>query len=180
MGLSVTDFTAVELSGFFRFLLSFSRRGFFFLFHAAFNVITSVEGIQQNLLQLGDQRVARVSAGALVVKCVFRQLVNVGQEVGFLHASFADRLRNTQLSFDFVQPAKQFFDFRCGAVTRCSQTQMVRDFSVATTCLRAVVLAECCLFSRVVVRVIANNVADQQGVRQTVRNVELRAQLVRH
>lgn len=62
----------------------------------------------------------------------------------------------------------------------CAQTQMVCDFSITTTRLWAVILAECSLLSWVVVRVITDNVRDQQGVRQTVRNVELRTQFVSH
>lgn len=57
---------------------------------------------------------------------------------------------------------------------------MIGDFSVTTTSLRTVVLAERGLLGRVVIRVIADNVADQQGVGQTVRNMELGAQFVRH
>ena len=151
MGLSVTGFTAVELSGFFRFLLSFSRRGFFFLFHAAFNVITSVEGIQQNLFQLGDQRVTRVSAGALVIERIFRQFIHVRQEVCFLNASFTDRFRNTQFSFQRFQPCQQFLDLSSSTVARCAQTQVVGNFSITTASLRTVILAECSLLGRVVV-----------------------------
>nr|VXZ83549.1 Uncharacterised protein [Klebsiella pneumoniae] len=57
---------------------------------------------------------------------------------------------------------------------------MIGDFSVTTTSLRTVVLAERGLLGRVVIRVIADNVADQQGVGQTVRNMELGTQFVRH
>nr|WP_241967328.1 hypothetical protein [Salmonella enterica] len=57
---------------------------------------------------------------------------------------------------------------------------MVSNFSVTTACLRTIVLAESGLLGRVVIRVVADNVTNQQGVRQTVRNVELRAQFVRH
>ena len=74
------------------------------------------------------------------------------------------------------------------AVSRSSQQYgrpvrsdpVVCDFSVTTTCLRTVVLAESSLLGWVVIRVITDNVADQQGVRQTVRDVELRTQFVSH
>ena len=57
---------------------------------------------------------------------------------------------------------------------------MVSDFGVTTTSLRTVVLGERSLLGRVVVRVVADDVADQQGVGQTVRNVELGTQFVSH
>ncbi len=89
----------------------------------AFDEFAAVVGIQQDLFQFGDQRVARVSAGALVIECIFRQFINVGQEVSFLNASFADRFRNTQLSFNAFQPCQQFLDFRCGAVAWCGEAR---------------------------------------------------------
>ncbi|STU71109.1 Uncharacterised protein [Klebsiella pneumoniae subsp. ozaenae] len=162
---------------FFRFFLSLYRSNFGFRTGFAFDEFAAVVGIQQDLFQFGDQRVARVSAGALVIECIFRQFINVGQEVSFLNASFADRFRNTQLSFNAFQPCQQFLDFRCGAVAWCGEAQVIGDFSVTTTSLRTVVLAERGLLGRVVIRVIADNVADQQGVGQTVRNMELGAQL---
>lgn len=100
----------------FRFFLSLYRSNFGFRTGFAFDEFAAVVGIQQDLFQFGDQRVARVSAGALVIECIFRQFINVGQEVSFLNASFADRFRNTQLSFNAFQPCQQFLDFRCGAV----------------------------------------------------------------
>src|SRR5690606_26122261 len=51
---------------------------------------TTIVGVHQDGFELGDQRVARVGAGALVIECFQRQLVNLGQEVCFVHASFAD------------------------------------------------------------------------------------------
>ena len=61
-----------------------------------------------------------------------------------------------------------------------AEAQVIGDFSVTTTSLRTVVLAERGLLGRVVIRVIADNVADQRGVGQTVRNMELGTQFVRH
>ncbi|CZW08166.1 Uncharacterised protein [Enterobacter asburiae] len=104
----------------------------------------------------------------------------MSEEVSFLNACFTDRFRNTQLSFQAFQPCQQFLNLRSSTVTRCAQTKVVCDFSVTTTRLRTVILAESSLLGWVVVSVITDNVADQQGVRQTVRNVELRTQLVRH
>ena len=111
--MGLRSFQFCELSGFFRFFLSFGRSRFFF--HSrrfTFYKVTTVVGIQQNLFQLGDQRVARVSAGALVIEGVFRQLIYVSQEISFLNAGFANRFRNTQFSFEAFQPCQQFLDFR--------------------------------------------------------------------
>ncbi|MNZ88808.1 hypothetical protein D3C78_1077080 [compost metagenome] len=102
------------------------------------------------------------------------------QEVSFLNTRFTDRFRNAQFSFNAIKPCQQFLNLRSSAIAWSTQTQMVCDFCVATTSLRTVVLAKCCLLSRVVVSVITDNVRNQQGVRQTVRNVELRTQFVGH
>src|SRR5699024_159350 len=102
------------------------------------------------------------------------------QEVCFLNASFTDRFRNTQFSFQRFQPCQQFLDLSSSTVARCAQTQVVSNFSITTASLRTVILAECSLLGRVVVRVVANNVTNQQGVCQTVRNMELGTQFVRH
>src|SRR5690606_21601461 len=113
------------------------------------------------------------STSTLVIKRIFGQFVHMRQEVSFLNTGFADRFWNAQFSFDAFQPCQQFLDLRRGAVARCAQTQVVCDLCVTTTSLRTVILAEGRLFSRVIVRVVTDNVRDQQGVRQTVRNVEL-------
>ena len=52
-------------------------------YRSGFGERTTVVGVQQNLLQLADQRVARVGAGALVIESFDSQLVNLGQEVSF-------------------------------------------------------------------------------------------------
>ena len=170
-----------QLSAFLRFFVSFNNRRFnFHRDSVIFFELATVVGIKQNLFQLGDQWVARVSTSTLVIKCVFRQFIYVSEEVSFLNACFTDRFRNTQFSFDAVQPCQQLLNLRSSTVARCAQTQVVSDFCITTTRLWAVILAECSLLGWVVVGVITDNVADQQGVRQTVRNVELRTQLVRH
>lgn len=103
--------------------LSFSRSGFLFRCSFTFYIITTVVGIQQNLFQLGDQRVTRVSAGALVIECIFRQFIHIRREVRFLNASFTDRFRNTQFSFQRFQPCQQFLDLSSSTVARCAQTR---------------------------------------------------------
>ena len=97
----------------------------------------------------------------------------MSEEVSFLNACFADRFRNTQFRLKTFQPCQQFFDLRGSTVARCAQTQVICDFSITTARLWTVILAECSLLGWVIVGVIADNVADLQGVRQTVRNVEL-------
>lgn len=57
---------------------------------------------------------------------------------------------------------------------------MVSNLSIAAACLRTVVLAEGGLLGWIVIRVVANHVTNQQSVGQTVWNVELRAQFMRH
>src|SRR5690606_8146172 len=128
---------------FLRFFVNFNDGCF--CFHSSnvtFFELTSVECIQQDLFQLGDQWVARVRTSTLVIECIFRQLINVCQEVSFLNTRFADRLRNAQFSLQAFQPCQQFLDLSSSTVARCAQTQVVCDFSVTTTCLRTVVLAE--------------------------------------
>jgi hypothetical protein len=83
---------AGQLSGFLRFFVCFIRFycfGFHFCWRAFFE-LTSVVGIQQDLFQLGDQRVTRVSTGTLVIERIFGQFVNVSKEVSFLNACFTD------------------------------------------------------------------------------------------
>ncbi len=75
-------------------------------------------------------------------------------------------------------PAVSQSSQQCGHPVRSDQGGL--RFQLTTARLRTVVLAESSLLGWVVVCVITDNVADQQGVRQTVRNVELRTQLVRH
>ena len=77
--MGLRSFQFCELSGFFAFSQLWPEP----LFHSrrfTFYKVTTVVGIQQNLFQLGDQRVARVSAGALVIEGVFRQLIDVSQK----------------------------------------------------------------------------------------------------
>ncbi|ESF29349.1 hypothetical protein SEET0012_05604 [Salmonella enterica subsp. enterica serovar Tallahassee str. 0012] len=102
----------------------------------------AVETCQQQLAQFRYQRITRVSAGALVIEGIFRQFVNVCQEVSFLYACFTDRLRNAQLSFNAFQPCQQFFNLSGGTIARRAQAQVVSNFSVTTACLRTIVLAE--------------------------------------
>ena len=119
--------------------------------------LAAVVGVQVELLDLAHAREARVSAGALVIECIFRQFIHVRQEVCFLNASFTDRFRNTQFSFQRFQPCQQFLDLSSSTVARCAQTQVVGNFSITTACLRTVVLTECSLLSRVIVRIVAND-----------------------
>ncbi len=64
----------------FSLFLSLYRSNFGFRTGFAFDEFAAVVGIQQDLFQFGDQRVARVSAGALVIECIFRQFINVGRK----------------------------------------------------------------------------------------------------
>lgn len=137
-----------------------------------FAVFMAVESIQHDLLQFGNQWITRVSASALVVEGVFRQLVHSRQEVSFLHAGFTDGCRDAQLGFQFIQPSQQLNDFLLSAVTRCAQPEMVGDFSLAAARLRVVVLAESCLLGWGVICVVANDIGNQHGIGQPVRDMK--------
>src|SRR5574344_123615 len=161
-------------------LLTFFFLLFLGFYGGAFYIRTAVVGVEQNLLQFADQRVARVGAGALVVEGFNRQGINLGQELLFRYACFTNGHRDVQFLLQAVQPGQQLLDLGRGAVTGSSQTQVVSYFGITTTSLRTVVLRERSLLGRVVVGVVADHVADQQGISQTVRDVELGTQLVSH
>ena len=88
------------------------------------------------------------------------------------------------MGLEFVEPRDESLDrpIDVGArlVAGLGETEVLGDLEVAPPRLRPVVLREGGLLHRIVDRVVAHDVGDQQGVRQAMRNVEGRAELVRH
>ncbi len=98
-------------------------------------------------------------------RSIFRQFVSIAGKSGFLRTA-TDGRKMPSSAFGF--PAMPAVFSILAAVRWRAQAQVVSNFSVTTACLRTIVLAESGLLGRVVIRVIADNVTNQRGVRQTV------------
>ena len=73
-------------------------------------VLFAVVDLQQNLLELGDQRIARIRAGALVVERLEGEFVELREEGRLVDAVLLDALRNFELGLQLLDRGDQLFD----------------------------------------------------------------------
>ena len=86
--------------------LRFYRNLFIFVFYR-FAVI----GFEEQFLNFANERIARVTAGALVVKSEFGKFIQIIQKFFFLDTVFFKRTRNVEFVFLVLHHINEFLDF---------------------------------------------------------------------
>ena len=114
----------------------------------------------------------------MVVKRHFHQFVQLGVKVFFFNAVIADGQRNVDFFLQVRQRLQQ--QFQLFVVVFAAQFQSVGNLTVLFFRIGVFVLSESSLFDRAVACVEANDLTQQQRVRDTVRNVERGTQFMRH
>lgn len=111
----------------------------------------AVVGFAVQFFDFFNQRIARVAAGALVVKGLFGQLVQICHEFGFGNTRFFDGFGDIQVRFHFFNGFNQANDFHVAIVAAViGYAQMVCNLGIASFDERITVLRQQALFRRII------------------------------
>ena len=129
-------------------------------------------------LDFAHQGIARVGAGALVVERLFRHGVQFGVKIFFRHAGILDGQGDFYRFFQLRDGFNQLFHLFVVRFSR--KPDFIGDLRVFVFGARIFVLRENRLLFGTIRRVVADDAGQQQRVGDAVRDVERRAQFVRH
>jgi hypothetical protein len=138
----------------------------------------AIVAVEQNCFEFTDQREARIGACALIVKGFLGDRVDSGQEVRLIHTGFTDRSGDVEFPLEGLEPLNEILYL--SFVRVAPESEEVRYRSIAALGHRAVVLRKRSLLNRIVGRIVANDIGDEERVRQSVREMKCCSDLVSH
>ena len=114
----------------------------------------------------------------MIVEGIDGNTVQLLQELRLVDSGLLNGSRNLEVLLQPLHPRKQvgnFFIFGCSA-----QTEVFGNLHITAPGLGPVILREGRLLHRIVIGVVADHITDKQCVRQPVRQMVSRTNLVRH
>mmetsp|Transcript_3474 Transcript_3474/g.8221 ORF Transcript_3474/g.8221 Transcript_3474/m.8221 type:complete len:201 (-) Transcript_3474:1249-1851(-) len=139
---------------------------------------STMVSIHEELLELVDEWVTRVSPGALVVKCHRSHSVELGREVVPCHPRVFNGQREVDVGLEGLKPVDKGPDLVVVCVACVGDSECIRNLCISCNSHRVFILREGSHLHWRMGRVEGDDMAEHQGVSSPMGNVELCAKLM--